>query len=179
MDWHLRSQRRPAINEPGHAHELTFSCFRGFPFLKAERTCQWLAEAINAARAKCDFSLWAYVFMPEHVHLLLCPKRPDYDVRLILQAVKEPVGRRAVKHLQQNAPEWLPRIAVKRGKHLEHRFWQAGGGFDRNAFEPATVLAMIEYIHNNPVRRSLATRRLEVVECRLARRQELPQAGPN
>jgi hypothetical protein len=36
---------RKAINTPGHAHELTFSCYQRFPFLKAERTCQWLADA--------------------------------------------------------------------------------------------------------------------------------------
>jgi putative transposase len=82
MDWRLRSMRRPAINEPGYAHELTFCSFRGFPFLKAERTCQWLADSINAARKELDFALWAYIFMPEHVHLLLRPKRQVYDVRV-------------------------------------------------------------------------------------------------
>ena len=38
MDWRLRSMRRPTVNEPGHAHALTFSCFHRFPFLQAERT---------------------------------------------------------------------------------------------------------------------------------------------
>ena len=33
MDWRLRSMRRPTVNEPGHAHALTFSCFHRFPFL--------------------------------------------------------------------------------------------------------------------------------------------------
>jgi putative transposase len=158
MDWRLRSMRRPALNEPGHAHELTFSCCRRFAFLKAERTCQWLADAIDEARREWDFALWAYVFMPEHVHLLLYPRRPKYDIRIILQKIKEPVGRKAVQYLRGNAPQWLPRITVKRGERLERRFWQAGGGFDRNAVEPQTVLTMIEYIHANPVRRGLANR---------------------
>src|SRR5205814_799973 len=48
---------RQAINAPGHAHELTFSCYQRFPFLKAERTCQWLADAIAAARVKHSFDL--------------------------------------------------------------------------------------------------------------------------
>jgi hypothetical protein len=55
---------RKAINTPGHAHELTFSCYHRFQFLKAERTCQWLAEAIQTARVKDSFDLWAFVFMP-------------------------------------------------------------------------------------------------------------------
>jgi putative transposase len=155
MDWRLREKRRPTVNEPGHAHELTFSCFRGYAFLKVERTCQWLADSINEARAELDFELWAYVFMPEHVHLLIFPKRSKYDVPAILQAIKEPVGRKAIKYLRANAAPWLPRITVKRGDRVERRFWQAGGGYDRNVVEPTTVPAMIEYIHANPVRRGL------------------------
>src|SRR5258707_10414289 len=155
MHWRDRPMRRPTVNEPGHAHELTFSCFYGFPFLKSERTCRWLAQAIDEARAKHDFALWAYVFMPEHVHLLIFPKRLQYDMAVIRNAIKEPVGRKAVKYLQSQAPQWLPRISVNRGGRVEHRFWQAGGGYDRNAYEPETVLAMIEFSHANPVGRGL------------------------
>jgi len=158
MDWRMRQMRRPAINEPGHAHELTFCCYRRYRFLRAERTCQWLAEAIDEARNSLDFALWAYVFMPEHVHLLIWPRRPEYDTGIILKKIKEPVGRKAVEHLRAHAPAWLSRISVQRGKRLERRFWQAGGGFDRNVMEPHTLLAMIEYIHANPVRRGLVSR---------------------
>jgi putative transposase len=147
--------RRPTANEPGHAHELTFSCYRGFPFLRAERTCLWLAEAIDAARCKYAFSLWAYVFMPEHVHLLLCPQRHDYEIAAILKAIKQTVGTKAIKFLRRTAPEWLDRISVKQGAETERRFWQAGGGFDRNITDPRLAMLMIEYIHANPVRRQL------------------------
>jgi putative transposase len=155
MDWRKRSGRRRTFNEPGHAHELTFSCYRRYPFLQAERTCVWLAEAIEAARQEHKFALWAYVFMPEHVHLLIYPTRAPYDIRDMLQCIKEPVGRQAVAYLRESAPEWLERINVQRGQRVERRFWQAGGGFDRNVVEPHTLMAMIAYIHANPVRRGL------------------------
>jgi hypothetical protein len=32
--------QRPTVNEPGHAHALTFSCFHRFPLLQAERTAR-------------------------------------------------------------------------------------------------------------------------------------------
>ena len=102
MHWRQRRMRRPVVNEPGHAHELTFSCFRGYAFLQAERTCQWLADAINEARQECDFSLWAYVFMPEHVHLLIRPNRKIYDISTVLKAIKQPVGIKAVKYLRKH-----------------------------------------------------------------------------
>ena len=72
-------------NEPGHAHELTFSCYRRFRFLKAERTCQWLAHAIDVARGRWDFELWAFVFMPEHVHLIVRPCGFNPEFRIVFR----------------------------------------------------------------------------------------------
>jgi putative transposase len=158
MHWRDRHMRRPAINQPGDAHELTFSCYHGYPFLKAERTCQWLADAINKARARFDFHLWAYVFMPEHVHVVVYPRMPNYDMDVILKSIKQTVGQKAVRYLRQHDHEWLRRITVKRGKRVDRYFWQPGGGFDRNETEPKAILAMIEYIHANPVRRGLVAR---------------------
>ena len=62
------------------------------------------------------------------------------------------------KNSARHAPEWLPRITVRRGRRVERHFWQPGGGCDRNITEPSTLRAMIDYIHLNPVRRGLVTR---------------------
>ena len=151
-------RKRRTFNEPGHAHELTFSCYRRYEFLRAERTCLWLAEAIREAREALEFDLWAYVFMPEHVHMIVRPRRVRYEVASILKGIKEPVGRRASAFLERHAPEWLSRVTQRRGQRLERHFWQPGGGCDRNVYEPRTLRAMMEYIHLNPVRRGLVER---------------------
>jgi len=152
---------RHAINSPGHAHELTFSCYRRFPFLKAERACQWLAEAIEAARPKHPFDLWAYVFMPEHVHLIVYPRQVEYSMSKIMAGIKLPMARRAIHFLQQASSLWLARITRQRGKHTERLFWQYGGGYDRNITGGKTLLRMIDYLHNNPVRRGLVERAVD------------------
>jgi putative transposase len=158
VHWKERSQRRPAFNEPGHAHELTFTTFKRYEFLKAERTCLWLAEEINAARLEHDFALWAYVFMPDHVHLIVYPRRSLYDISTIRKSFKEPVGRKAINYLYGHARQWIPRITVQRGRRQERHFWQIGGGFDRNVTEAQALHNMIDYIHNNPVRKGLVSR---------------------
>ncbi len=149
-----RSHRRN-FNEPGHAHELTFTCYKSYQFMKAERACVWLAEALEDARVQWNLALWAYVFMPEHVHLLIYPRETAYDVADIRDAIKSPVGRKGIKYIQENAPRWLPKVTRKRGKKTERLFWQSGGGYDRNAIESGTLMEMIDYIHMNPVRRGL------------------------
>ena len=148
------SQRRN-INVAGHGHEITFSCFDRLPLLSKDRTRQWLAESVNAACESHAFNLWAYVFMPEHVHLVVCPNTPDHDIADFRKAIKAPVGRKAIGYLREHHPEWLPRLQRTRGRRLETAFWLPGGGYDRNIVEPRTAARMIEYVHQNPVRRGL------------------------
>lgn len=145
-----------SYNLPGHAHELTFSCYRRLPLLAKDRTRQWLVDALERARKKLQLQLWAYVIMPEHVHVIVNPLQPDYEIRLIRTACKSPVQWRALGYLRRQAPEFLEKLRDEQpGGKVQHRFWQRGGGYDRNITEPATLAQMIDYIHANPVRRGL------------------------
>jgi putative transposase len=145
-----------SYNIPGHAHELTFSCFHRLALLSRDRTCWWFLEALEKARQRRRLLLWAYVIMPEHVHVLLCPREQNYKVSLIRTALKVPVQRRALAYLRRHAPDFLARLRDEQPNgEVHYRFWQRGGGYDRNVTDPATLRTMIEYIHNNPVRRGL------------------------
>lgn len=148
---------------PGHAHELTFSCYRGYRFLERDRVRKWLAEAITKARVKHSFSVWAYVVMPEHVHLLLFPRATEYDMSAVMADIKRPVGQKALAYLQSlpDGDVWLTRLTRQRGKRQERVFWQSGDGYDRNITEPNTLWKVIDYIHNNPVRKQLAQRAVD------------------
>src|SRR5437868_11854332 len=155
MSLENRSRRRQSYNIPGHAHELTFSCFHRHPFLKAERCCQWLADAIQDARHRLAFHLWAYVFMPDHVHLIVYPYAESYSVARILETIKRPVGAKAIRYLEATSSPWLATLTRQRGQRTERVFWQSGGGYDRNITSPGTLLRMIDYLHENPVRKKL------------------------
>jgi putative transposase len=94
--------------------------------------------------------------MPEHVHVLLCPNQTQYEMRRILVALKRPVSDAARVYLERTGREhWLDRMSVEYPSRRVFRFWQPGGGFDRNIFHEKTVPAVIEYVHANPVRRGL------------------------
>jgi putative transposase len=151
-------KRCKRFNEPGHAHELTFSCFRRQRFLLGERAQEWLAEAINLARNRHSFDVWAYVFMPEHLHLLIWPKNPAYDISKVLATIKLSVTRKAFAWVRETAPHFLPRMEDRQPNgEIHYRFWQRGGGYDRNSFEPSTIFRQIDYIHENPLRRELCS----------------------
>ena len=157
-DGRIRKLRRSA-DDATAAHALTFSCFHRRPFLSRERTCLWLVEALEQARRNHSFDLWAYVFMPEHVHLILWPTDPSFRLGTVLAAIKVPVSRRALSFVTKHAPEFLDtmRDAQPNGR-LSHRFWQRGGGYDRDLHDPGTIHATIDYVHANPVRARLVER---------------------
>ncbi|MCA9073804.1 MAG: transposase [Planctomycetaceae bacterium] len=157
MQPHRKTCRR--FNDAGHAHFLTFSCFRRQPFLSKERSCLWMLDAINRARDTHAFDLWAYVLMPEHVHLLIWPTQETYSISAILKSLKQSVARRALTFVRENAPEFQAKMEDRQPNgSVSYRFWQRGGGFDSNLTEPTTIWKTIEYIHANPVRRGLCVR---------------------
>ena len=145
-------KRRIAYNEPGHAHELTFSCYRRLKLFAEYGVVESFLSELSAARHRLGFELWAYVVMPEHIHVLLYPGEGAATVGQLLQAVKGPFARRIVGQWKQDRH---PNLSQIRAGADEYRFWQKGGGYDRNMFTEPAVLSSIDYIHRNPVRRGL------------------------
>ncbi len=151
-------KRRLRYNEQGQARELTFSCFHQYAFLGRDRTREWFCEALDKARAKFAYELWAYVVMLEHIHVLVYPGNNPGQMSAFLQAMKEPVARKAIRYLRDHAPASLERVTVREGTRVRRRFWQPGGGYDRNITSIEALRSAIDYIHANPVRRGLVAR---------------------
>ena len=118
-----------------------------------------MIDAVDRARDKHRFHVWAYVIMPEHAHLLLWPTEVAYDISDTLSSIKQSVAKRAVVYVRHEAPAFLAQMKDRQptGK-VHHRFWRRGGGYDRNVVEPDTAWKEIEYLHDNPVRRGLVAR---------------------
>ncbi len=150
---------RKAWNDPGHAHFLTYSCFRRWPLLSRDRSRMWVIDALEHARRQQNLLLWAYVIMPEHVHVLLFPNEPAYEIRHVLVALKRPVSNAARDYLRNTGEQaWLKRLTVRYPSREVFRFWQPGGGYDRNILHEKSVAEVIDYIHGNPVRRELVSK---------------------
>ena len=148
---------RHAWNELGHAHFLTYSCFQRLPLLSKDRSRLWVVEAMEHTRRKLEVAIYAFVIMPEHVHVVLMPRLPDSRIETILASLKRGVAKEARAHLQATGDNaWIDRLTVRQPKRSVFRFWQAGGGYDHNIWKEHTLYEVIDYIHANPVRRGLA-----------------------
>jgi putative transposase len=150
------SKRRKWFDHDRMPRELTFSCFQRLPLLNRDRTRQWFVDELDRVRGQWPIDLWAWVIMPEHVHLLVAPRETGVDVGRMAGVIKERTAKRAIVWLETNAPTWVDRLTVREGRRIRRRFWQPGGGYDRNINDAQTLAHVINYIHANPVKRDLA-----------------------
>jgi len=146
-------------NDPSHCHELTFSCFYRMPLLTNDCWRELLSRGVDLAMDGHPFGLAAFVYMPEHVHLLVFPKADPAHIDGFLKSLKQSASRRIKKLLVESQSPLLTRLTIRErpGKKV-FRCWQEGPGYDRNLDHPDSVLAAIDYIHLNPVRRGLVKR---------------------
>ena len=134
----IKYKRRHSRNTPGESHYLTFSTYHKKPYLSDDRICKLLVNRINESANELNFAVLAYVFMADHVHMLIHPHDEVYDMADILKAMKQGPSKMARKK------GWTTTV-----------LWEAGGGFDSNINNSHARALAIEYIHMNPVRRQM------------------------
>ncbi len=171
-----KPSRYKRYNIPGSPHGLTFTCFKNRKYFDAHHFCKYFCNSVNLARIRHEFDVWAYVIMPEHVHLIVYPRSFDYSISDILKGIKQSTSRKAINYLKINNPEKL-RLHATGLKHHKYRFWQDGGGYDRVIRGAKELRRLIGYIHENPVRRGLVSDPFDWDYCS-AREWHSGEAGP-
>ena len=137
---------------------LTFSCFQQLPLFGNDAIKDEFANRLELIRTRLDFQLFAWVVMPEHVHLIIVPNLDEVSTSQILSAIKRPFAELVLRRCKQLKAPILEKVRVATDRY---RFWQAGGGYDRNVRDETELLRKIEYVHANPVRRGLVEKPVE------------------
>jgi putative transposase len=131
----------------GDSHFLTFSCYERKPALRDDQIKRIVGTAIADTCSYLSVDLWAYVIMPEHVHLLIHPRLPDFKTgHFLVRAKRKTTNARNKKFPDNKSPLWL-----------------AGGGYDRNIFSADELQEKLRYIHLNPVRKGISSGEREYV----------------
>jgi putative transposase len=142
------------IENPNHARFLTFSCYHRLPLFSNDAIKDAFADQLRRTRSRHEFNLYAWVLMPEHIHLLIrC--HAEATARDVLGTLKTGFAKRVIARWRELDAPVLDRIKDQDG---QLRFWQRGGGYDRNLMMGRELLGKFDYIHSNPVRRGLVDR---------------------
>ena len=140
------------------AHELTLRGHHRQPVLASAPACAHLAEQIRVVSNQFNFNVWAFVFMPDHFHLLVQSRQLNYDIGDYLEAIKQAFHEKGVEILGEHAPEVLGRLRRRQGSKFVYDFWQKTSGQNRNIDYSSPLRPLINHFHENPVRRGLVER---------------------
>jgi len=129
MPWGLKH-----FQQSRQLHFLTFSCYRRRPNLSTAQNRACFESALERVRQSYGLCVYAYVVMPEHVHLLLNEPERGHLAQ-VLQSLKQSVART---------------LALR----ATDSFWQARC-YDFNVWSERKFVEKLRYIHRNPVTRGL------------------------
>lgn len=148
-------KRTPAPAFSLHLQFVTTRTNHNVLLFRHSHLCEEFLRALAELRQSGDFELFAYVLMPEHVHLLIRPT--DGRVSALMRRIKSLSARRIVDSLK-SAKDARSLAALKmrsagRRRH-GYRIWQQG--FHAvPLWSDWMVRKKIDYMHANPLRKGL------------------------
>lgn len=141
----------------GTARYLTFSCHRRLPLLGNARIRDRFVERLIQTTADHRMAVLAWVVMPDHVHAIVLPQgESEGQITRFVHSLKRPFAREVPNRWRSLDAAILKKLEHGHG----HRFWQAGGGYDRNVIG-LEFREKIRYVNLNPLRAGLVERSID------------------
>jgi len=121
-----------------------------------------LEESIDFCRKEKGMEVFAYCFMPSHVHLVF--RSANDNPSGLLRDFKGFTARKIIKAIEDNPQEsrkeWLlwmlERAAKKKSNVSKRQFWQQHNK-PIELWSDKVIKQKIDYIHNNPVEAGFVT----------------------
>ena len=133
----IRTPRRPSHPDAGTQPYFVTTRTANSCALFRGPVASLAQEALLRLRERYGFSLMAYVFMPDHAHLVIV-NAPGYSISQTMRIVKGAIARAVNQSLGRTGPVWQD------------------GFYDRVPRTVDDLNAFIEYVHDNPVRAGLS-----------------------
>jgi putative transposase len=112
---------------------------------------QIIAESLNFMRQQGWFMLYAFVIMPNHIHLIV-KFLPPRTLVSVMRDFKKFTAKQIVRQCQLDSRQELLTIiemAVGANEKSKHKVWE--DGYDaREIFSPGFLEQKLDYIHHNP-----------------------------
>jgi REP element-mobilizing transposase RayT len=120
---------------------------------RTNKICEGTGAAASEARKSCGFALFAYVIMPNHLHLITDSAKKS---SVILRFVNGIVSRRVIDYLKENNYETsLEKLRHEdRGKGYKYSLWGHHPDI-KLLWNEEMFMQRVNYTHQNPVRAGL------------------------
>lgn len=154
--------RKYKFRKPEAAYFVSFATVNWVDLFTREIYLSILAESITYCRKHKGMELYAYVFMPNHVHLLFRSTQNDpsglirdfkgYTSRKLLKAIAENPGESRKYYLLKLFED----AGTKNSNVKKYQLWQQNNQ-PIEVYSNWVVEQKVNYIHNNPVKGGFVT----------------------
>ncbi|REL32839.1 transposase [Rhodohalobacter sp. SW132] len=143
---------RYRIYEAEYPYFITSSVVEGYPIFSFPEAAEILLEALTFLQEKRSTTLFAYVIMENHIHMIV----QSDELKNHMKAFKSWTARAIIdcfQHIGRTRQLRKLRYA-KNPAHYDsvHQLWQEGL-FPKQIFSDDMMIQKIDYIHKNPVKR--------------------------
>ncbi len=143
---------RHTIYDDRAAHLLTCTVVDWIPLFTNPMVAEILLDSLAFLQKQERLTLWAYVIMENHVHLIASADHLSREI----SAFKSFTARQIIDMLKDRASYSTLR-KLHRGKRAhkrdrDYQLWQEGS-YPKELTGAAMIEQKIDYIHNNPVER--------------------------
>ena len=154
--------RKYKFHNTSGAYFVSFATVYWIDVFTREVYFKVLADSIDYCRGHKGMEVFAYCFMPSHVHLIF---RDDQEnPSSLLTDFKKFTAKKMIasiqEHPQESRKEWLlwmmEQAAKKKGNIAQYQFWQHHNK-PVELWSPKVIKQKLDYIHNNPVMSGFVT----------------------
>ena len=154
--------RKYKFKNPTAAYFVSFATVYWIDVFTRQVYYSILEESITYCREEKGMEVFAYCFMPSHVHMIF---RSDFeDPSGLLRDFKGFTSRKIIKTIQTNVQEsrkdcilrMMERAGFKNSNVNKRQFWQQHNK-PIEVWSNKVLKQKIDYIHNNPVEQGFVT----------------------
>jgi REP-associated tyrosine transposase len=142
----------PVLVDPEHLYFITASAVNRANVFRRDVIKRIVIDSLNMGRILEQYELFAFVIMPNHVHLILrCLN--SYSPADVVRELKKATANLILRQLEAEASDeslLYFSSAVKPGQDKAHAVWQAEYQA-KNVYSPEFLRQKLDYLHNNPL----------------------------
>nr|WP_288931393.1 transposase [uncultured Allomuricauda sp.] len=148
--------RKYKFHNPEAAYFVSFATVYWIDVFVRQEYFSVLEESINYCRSEKGMEVFAYCFMPSHVHLIF--RSTGGDPSGLMRDFKGYTSRKLIRTIMENPQvsrkEWVlemfKRAGMGKSNVKQYQFWQQHNK-PIELWSDTVIQQKMDYIHNNPV----------------------------
>lgn len=154
--------RKYKFHNPSGAYFVSFATVNWIDVFIRQEYFKILSDSVDYCRSEKGMELFAYCFMPSHIHFIFRSNKEQPAE--LLRDFKRHTAKKVLEAIafnpQESRKEWLlwmfERAGKKNATTSKYQFWQQHNK-PIELWSPKVIKQKLDYIHNNPVLSGLVT----------------------